>query len=224
MNEPLASLVHQTLNYGLVLRRRIAQGKRPNLSAEQAVLKDMLLAANAADERREFGADAAAPGAAAARPGDAPRFLGIRYLLVCWLDELFTDDSEWGRAWNERKLEMELYGSNDRAWRFWEQARLAQNRVGADALEACYLCVALGFQGQLAGDPDKLEAWTASVKRQLGVVREPQWPLADELVPPCEAQPLLGERRLERMVLTGWLALLTAIPLVTFVVFRRFSG
>lgn len=224
MNEPLAGLVHRTLSYGLALRRRIEHGERPALTAEQAVLKDMLLAADAADQRREFGADAPAPGATGARPGEAPRFLGIRYLLVCWLDEIFTDDSEWGRAWNERKLEMELYGSNDRAWRFWEQARLAQNRVGSDALEACYLCVALGFQGERAGNPEQLEAWTTAVKRQLGQVREPQWLLTDELAPPCDAPPLLGERRLERMVLTGWVALLTAIPLVTFVIFRRFSS
>lgn len=224
MNEPLAGLVHRVLSYGLELRQRLAQGERAALSAEQAVLKDMLLAAQAADERREFGADAPARGIVSGRPGDAPRFLGIRYLLVCWLDEIFTDGSAWGRAWNERKLEMELYGSNDRAWRFWEQARLAQNRVGSDALEACYLCVALGFQGELASDLEKLEAWTTAVKRQLGQVREPEWPLADELVPPCDAPPLLGEQRLERMVLTGWLALLTAIPLVTFMVFRRFSG
>ena len=130
MNEPLSSLVHQALNYGLRLRQRIAEGERPALSAEQAVLKDMLLAAEAADLRREFGADALAPGAKSGRPGDAPRFLGIRYLLVCWLDELFTDDSDWGRAWNERKLEMELYGSNDRAWRFWEQARWRRTASG----------------------------------------------------------------------------------------------
>jgi hypothetical protein len=84
--------------------------------------------------------------------------------------------------------------------------------------------VALGFQGELAGDPEQLEAWTLAAKRQLGQVREPQWPLADELVPPCAAPPLLGEQRLERMVLTGWLTLLTAIPLVTFAVFRRFGG
>ena len=42
-----------------------------------------------------------------------------------WLDELFILYSSWESAWNERKLEGSLYGSNDRAWRFWEQARIA---------------------------------------------------------------------------------------------------
>ena len=94
------------------------------------------------------------------------RFLGVRYGLTCWLDELFILYSPWERLWNERKLEASLYGTNDRAWRFWEQARLAESRAGSSALEVFYLCVILGFP-QPAVPPAAPITFTRSSPRSL---------------------------------------------------------
>src|SRR5205807_5159764 len=76
------------------------------------------------------------------------RFLGVRYALACWLDEFFILNTPWEKKWNERKLEVELYGTNDRAWKFWRQAELALALPQDDAVEAFFLCVMLGFRGQ----------------------------------------------------------------------------
>src|SRR6185312_5642130 len=119
-------------------------------------------------------------------------FLGIRYALVCWLDELFTSDRIWQAAWNERKLEVELYGSNDRAWKFWQQAALAQARPAADALEAAYLCVTLGFRGKLRDQADRLEPWIAAARLRLGKVDELSWAYAAEPEPATDVPPLHG--------------------------------
>ena len=37
--------------------------------------------------------------------------------------------------WNERKFEVEFYETNDRAWRFWVQARMAAERAALQAIE-----------------------------------------------------------------------------------------
>ena len=50
-------------------------------------------------------------------------FLGMRYALACWLDEILID-AGW-REWDENKLESALYRTNIRYSNFWNQARLA---------------------------------------------------------------------------------------------------
>src|SRR5262249_62306200 len=112
-------------------------------------------------------------------------FLGIRYALVCWLDEIFILDSPWASEWNERKLEEGLYGTNDRAWKFWEQARKAEARPGTDALEVYYLCVVLGFRGDLRNAPERLAGWRNTIESRIakGQGQERQGP-------PGRTQPL----------------------------------
>src|SRR5437870_400720 len=41
-------------------------------------------------------------------------FLGIRYALACWLDEIFIADSPWKDQWNDNKVETTLFGMNER--------------------------------------------------------------------------------------------------------------
>src|SRR5262245_4238818 len=86
----------------------------------------------------------------AARPQTVEPYLGVVYPMACWVDELFTLNSPVASAWNERKFEAEFYATNDRAWRFWRQARLAADRPGDDDLEVFYLCAVLGFRGEWA--------------------------------------------------------------------------
>src|SRR6185295_12479337 len=58
------------------------------------------------------------PGATGAQVG----FLGIRYALACWLDDIFILDSIWREQWNANKMEYALYKLNKRATEFWDQA------------------------------------------------------------------------------------------------------
>ena len=118
------------------------------------------------------------------------RFLGVRYGLACWLDELFVNYTTWDALWNEQKLEMELYGSNDRAWKFWEQASLAEKRQATDALECYFLCAELGFRGDLADEPAKLEAWLAGVRAQLARTQARPWIAPPEREPATHVPPL----------------------------------
>ncbi len=217
MQEPIAQLVYPVLSYGLRLQERMVQGTPADLDQEQAILKDMLLADRVARQWPEYG------GEPASRTDHDETFLGIRYALVCWLDEIFTSSSAWGGQWNEQKLEVELYGTNDRAWKFWRQAELAQTRAGGDAVEACFLCVALGFRGELRQRPDRLARWLATAGRRLGRVPELDWGAVAELSPAPNVPPLVGRSRFQRMIVTGWIALMALIPLGAFFLVERLS-
>jgi type IV/VI secretion system ImpK/VasF family protein len=227
MQEEVANLVHPILRYGLRLRERLEQGESPLLEVEQATLKGLLLTEGEARRLASFGGDAPPaggppPGGPAAEDGrGGEQFLGARYALVCWLDELFTLGSPWAARWNERKLEAALYGTNDRAWRFWEQARAAETRAESDALEVSFLCVMLGFAGDLREQPDKLEAWAAAAQARLVQALGHEWAAPPELDPPTHVPPLRGQERLQRLVLVGGIALLLLLPVATFVLVRR---
>ena len=230
MRDNIAQLVHPVLAHGLQLVARLRAGEAVDLEQEQAILKDLLLSDFESLRWHEFGGDAAsgilAPGAEAldVRQHAADHFLGVRYLLVCWLDEIFCNGSTWGTRWNERKLEVELYGTNDRAWKFWDQAKIARSRPGTDALEVAYLCVALGFRGQLQSDAERLRTWIDSAKRRLGKVDELSWRYAADFEPPALVPPLVGREQLRRMAFAGWISLLVLIPIVSFLLIRKLGG
>lgn len=223
MQPMLADTVHAVIQHGLALKQRLEDDADAVLDVEQAVLKDLLLAENEAVRVPEYGPDRDRPrgkfGKSSARPADLAQsdFLGVRYALVCWLDELFTqDDSPWAADWNEQKLEVELYGTNDRSWRFWQQAQLAQARTADDALEVFYLCVMLGFRGDLRSRDQQLRQWAASARHRLGQVSEIEWPYASQLNVPIPAQPLHGRRRLQQMVMIAGLTLVAVVPCIVF--------
>jgi type VI secretion system protein ImpK len=221
MNERCAELAQPVLSYGLDLSTRLQNGTSADLSAEQAILKDMLLVDDHAD-RSDGGEETGFEGVVAVRTNKS-RFLGVRYALVCWLDELFTARGPWAEEWNEHKLEVELYGSNDRAWKFWEQAKLAQNRATTDALEVYYLCVMLGFRGALGQKNNDLQTWITAARQRLGQVAEPDWPLGGEIAAANIAPPLHGANRLRQMALTTWVAVLIAAPLAAYFVVQQLS-
>jgi type VI secretion system protein ImpK len=228
MPSPTDELVHSVLRYGVNLKARLEQGERPDLDAEQIELKEMLLSEYDARRWPEFGGESGRERGTLSSSKetsiDRSQFLGIRYALVCWLDELFTCYSPWASAWNEHKLEVELYGSNDRAWRFWEQAGLAQSRSSGEALEAFFLCVSLGFRGELREQPDKLRTWVNHAKTRLGNVRDPVFPLASNGEPPTRVPPLRGRQQLQRMVVCGWLVLLATIPLAAYCLMEKWGS
>jgi type VI secretion system protein ImpK len=222
MQEDLANLIDGVIDHAWRLKQRLEQGRPLDLATEQAVLRGLLLveteAAISADFRGGDDLPREEPGPEEEGRLGGRGFLGIRYALVCWLDELFIVQSPWAARWNERKLEVELYGTNDRAWMFWKQARLAELRPRGDALEAFFLCVALGFRGELRDDPAKLADWVAAASRRLAVVPELQWSHPRDLDLPTRVPPLRGGDRLQRLVFAGAAAVLLLIPILTFLV------
>ncbi|HWG44852.1 MAG TPA: DotU family type IV/VI secretion system protein [Gemmataceae bacterium] len=228
MRKALANLVHPLLHHGLSLKDRLDRGEKLDFAVERAVLKGMLLTDGEGRPRADFSGDEEhRPGSAgestATDSGShrSDRFLGVRYALVCWLDELFVLESPWEQPWNEQKLEAELYGSNDRAWRFWEQARRAESRPEKDALEVFYLCVMLGFGGELREQPERLQTWAAAARAMIARVEGAESSSAVEPDPPTQVPPLRGREQLRRMVLAGGAFLLLLIPVVAFFVVRK---
>jgi type VI secretion system protein ImpK len=202
MRDELADLVYPTVAYALQVRADLERGDDINMAAVQSELRTRLKTASEAQRLPEYG-------------GDGDRYLGSRYALTCWLDELFILDSPWGLHWNERKLEESLYGSNERAWKFWFQAKLAQARPGTDALEAFYLCVMLGFRGEGPEKPDTVASWRDAVENQLARVHNQSWPGPQELQPQLSALPRRSKERL-RQLLIGIIGIIAlAIPAAT---------
>ena len=144
MRDELARNVFPVLLHGLKLKERLNRGERPNFALEQSTLKGLL---GSPHQPQPWGS-----GGDTDSSGDHHRFLGVRYALTCWLDEIFID-SPWRREWDENKLEQVLFQTNIRYSNFWAQARIAESMPGsADAQEAFLFCVLLGFRGEVSMD------------------------------------------------------------------------
>jgi type VI secretion system protein ImpK len=141
-------------------------------------------------------------------------FLGIRYALACWLDEIFIGDSIWRDQWNDNKLETTLHGINERATEFWKQAQRAQSRPTRDALEVYYLCVMLGFRGELYDKPAELAAWRESVENQITQAEDRDYTPPPGLTVTPNVRPLKGTPRMQRWFMLATVVGLAFIPLL----------
>jgi type VI secretion system protein ImpK len=217
MRDDLTGHVYPVLQHGLRLRARLDRGERPILAAEQAELK-RLLGSPTQPAPWGMGRDVAASIAIS----EPTRFLGIRYALACWLDEIFID-SPWSREWDEKKVESALFETNIRYRNFWEQARLAETTPDStDAVEAFLMCVLLGFRGELAEKPDAFREWVSAAKSRAGKGYGKELPAVPEVTPSSNVPLLLGVEGYRKMARTLGLTLLAALPIVTFLVVLYF--
>jgi type VI secretion system protein ImpK len=217
MRDDLAQHVYPVLQHGLRLKARLDRGERPILAAEQAELK-RLLGSPTQPAPWGMGRDVAASIAIS----EPTRFLGIRYALACWLDEIFID-SPWSREWDEKKVESALFETNIRYRNFWEQARLAETTPDStDAVEAFLMCVLLGFRGELAEKPDAFREWVSAAKSRAGKGYGKELPAVPEVTPSSNVPMLLGIEGYRKMARTLGLTLLAALPIVTFLVVLYF--
>ncbi len=231
MRDDVAEMTNPVFRYGLDVKDRLDAGERVDMQQTQLDLIRLL-----ADKRwQRLDGDSSAVGGgsvfASARSVGAPvgrggaSFLGIRYALACWLDELFIDHSPWGNEWRDRALEVERFKSAEAAYRFWEQAQRAEAQPGSDALEVYYLCVLLGFRGENRDHPDKLKEWVERVRPQIvrGYGEEP--PQADRSEPPNFVPLLTGRERFATMFRWWGIALFVLLfVLVVFLVQRGLGG
>lgn len=223
MRSELAERVYPVLDYALALRRRLRQAEQASLGVEQSVFLGLL--GGTSEERAWVDYDG--DGTAALSRGAGPSsdhastvFLGARYAVVCWLDELFVLDTPWSEHWNEHKLEVALYASNDRAWRFWSQAKLAASRGLVDALEVFYLCAMLGFRGDMRDHSEQLAEWFAVTHQQIRQAQSRRWNAPLDLLPPARVPALRGKRRLRHVLTAAGLSVFLLVPVVTLLLLR----
>jgi type VI secretion system protein ImpK len=225
MRDELANVVYPIITHGLRLKERLEHGEEPDLHTEQTDLKKLLRSESEARRWPDYGGSGSPLDSMAgqSRQGGGDRFLGSRYALVCWLDEIIILDSPWNAVWNEQKLEEALYGQNERAYKFWEQARIAEARMEADALEVYYLCVMLGFRGDLREKPDKLRVWRDAVEGAIGKHQQQKWPGPQEITPATNVPPLRGREQLRKVMLAIGVLIGLLVPVAAFYVVYQFG-
>lgn len=205
MRDELSGPVYAVFTAGLDLRERLERfPELIDFQKEQGNLRELVRKVPNVGEEK----------------GGGERFQGIRYPLVCWLDEIFILHSQWKSEWTEASLEMGLYDSRDRAWHFWEQARIGESRVSADALEVFFLCVMLGFRGDWHNKPDKLKTWFQTTRALLFDQQARKWPGPNELQPPTFVPPLTAAAKKQAMMKAWAVSLLILVPVATFLLVR----
>lgn len=195
MTPQFSNLVYPVLTYALDLKDRLDRGESADLETEQRELLNRLTSEIEGRRQADFA-------------GDGQNYLGVRYALACWLDELFIVHSPWSDRWNDRKMEVALYGTNDRAWKFWDQADLVLRRPnspkvlhppGIDAVEAFFLCVVLGFRGKHLSAPAKVREYVDDMRSQ--VSRTSTWQSPRDSGVETNVEPLTGRASLIRAIL-----------------------
>ena len=204
MTPSYADLVNPTFNYVLGLLERVEQGERPDMELERNTIRE---------EIEQAQLTASSPD----HPVKAEEFALTKQLLVYWVDEVMTaapseEVAEW---WSRHTLEYEYYNEQLRAIKFYTAGERGARRSSADVVEAWYLALVLGFEGdpvnafrehlnrELPGQATTAEEarknWAAELARQ---IRQSQ--VAD-----LHADPLEGDVR----PLTGVSRLIIAAPL-----------
>jgi type VI secretion system protein ImpK len=221
MQDKIARQVHQVLGYGLELRERLQRGEPAHFEAEMAKLKGLLLGDSELRYETDYAGEAVNPGAPInVRNSQGMPFLGIRYALACWLDEVFIADSPWRDQWTASMLEVALYGgSSQRAWRFWEQAKKAEARPGTDPLEVYLWCVMLGFRGEPPPDLQPAQ-WVEGVRKRVLAARAQEFALPAEKDPPTHVPVLRGRERFGTMLRVAAAVAAAAAFLVMFLLFK----
>lgn len=199
MNRSLSEAMAQVIATTLELHEAWLQRAEPTLEAGRERLRQDFRTVHqlAPPQRPNLGARTNVDLLDAAPPSTpATEDLGVSYPLVCWVDELLTQHPRTGSAWNDRKLEVEFHGTNDRAWRFWKQARWAAERNDAIQLRLCFDCVGLGFRGELVDDPAQVREWLTTTHDQLIRNGLPAWVAPPRSNPAGPARPLHGQKSL----------------------------
>jgi type VI secretion system protein ImpK len=214
MREEIANLVYPVLEHGLKLRERLTNNERPQARSEQQVLIGLL---NHAGKVQPWAGEGDPT-----KSLDSGRFLGIRYFLACWLDEIFIDPSPFGQAWDNNKLELQLFRTQLRYKKFWDQVDQTEGVAhGTEALEAALLCVYFGFRGERGEDPERLRDWVSRARKRAGsAAQEQTYP---EKPFPTYVPELTSADRYRKMARTfGW-GVLAMAPVAAFFIVRLFQ-
>jgi type VI protein secretion system component VasF len=210
MNKPFGRIVYKVLGHALGVKDQLDRGESPDIEAVRQHLIALIRSESEGRRLPDYVGDGI--------------FLGARYALTCWVDELFIIHCQppWAEDWKERILEFELFGTNVAATRFWEQADIVLRRPGAqrssaqpgpDAVETFFLCAVLGFRGTYFDNPAKVREY---VEEMRGVLARPNaWQPPRDHGVKTNVAPLVGRETLRRVVaIYGGLTLIVALLLL----------
>lgn len=216
MTPEFSDLVYKVISCTLDLKDRVEEKTAPDLETERGRLIELLPANAGLGVQSDYA-------------GDGRTFLGARYALACWIDELFIVHSLWADRWKPLVLEQALFGTRLRAERFWEQVEIVlrrpnaprpSNPPGPDALETYFLCIILGFRGTHRENPGKIREYVDEMRPQ--VARAAEWPYPGDLGMKPNVEPLIGYATLLKVV--GWYGSLTlVVVLALLIVIRVFA-
>ncbi len=126
-----------------------------------------------------------------------------RYALVAFIDEQVLKSTWSGRAeWMSQPLQLVLYREYTAGENFFVRLRaLLQSGTRPFALEAYYLCLALGFRGAygVSGDTTGVSGFVESARRELGK----RLPSTAKFGPHARARDLVGEERKSNVALVA---------------------
>lgn len=109
------------------------------------------------------------------------------------------------------------------SWEFWQQAQLAEARGDETALKVFYLCLMLGFRGDLRdAPPELLGAWRMRLESRLPSQQAYAWPdkPIEKPIPPPDVPPLRARERLSWLFLASGLVLAGTIIALGYTALR----
>ncbi len=211
-NVQVVQRMHAVFGAGLDLLQRLERGHTPSVENERAKLLGLIRGDGALDSDPLYVGDMM-PTVGYRNTGSfggealdlSRRYLGVRYALAAWVDEMFIRFAPpwWAERWVSDTVEVKLFGgAQERAWRFWEQAKRAEAKGGPDALEAYLWAVMLGFRGEpeQATPPVTPNEWVDNIRRRVLQVRAVEFPMPAERDLATRVPPLRGRRRLRNML------------------------
>jgi type VI secretion system protein ImpK len=186
MTDAFADVVAPVIQGVIDFQDGLLRGKHPTVEEQKRELIDLL---NRSEDK-----------AARTSPELARDFELAKRALVYWIDEILIT-STWSHAqeWTNHILEFVFYRESSAAVRFYEKAIEAEKRDSIDPLETFFLCVVLGFRGDLASQDEEIRRWASRVhERVTEGTKHPEQYLAE---PPGrqherELRPLPGGRLL----------------------------
>ncbi|MGP0062572.1 MAG: DotU family type IV/VI secretion system protein [Isosphaeraceae bacterium] len=210
MNKPFGRIVYKVFGQALDIKDRLDRGESPGIEAVRQQLIAMIRSESEGRRLPDYLGDGV--------------FLGARYALACWVDELFIIHCQppWADDWKERTLEFEIFGTNVAATKFWEQADIVLRHPGAartptqpglDAVETFFLCTVLGFRGTYFDNLAKVRQYVEEMRPM--ITRPSAWQPPRDLGVQTNVSPLVGRETLRRVVgIYGGLALVVVLVLL----------
>jgi type VI protein secretion system component VasF len=210
--------VYKVITYALDIKERLdrAEELEIDVAAEKAILLNLIRGEELPAGLTDYMGDSEGV------------FLGARYALACWADELFIIHCRAGhpavsKQWTSTKiLEDEIFRRMEAAQKFWEQADilLGQHKgqrtratPGPEAAEAFFLCAVLGFRGTYYEQSNKVGDYIKKL-RPIATRAEPLAALEDRGIK-RNSYPLEGREVLGRVVrMYGGLALVVVLAFV----------
>ncbi len=228
MQDRYAQVVHEVIGYGLDLKARLVRGETQVMQREQDRFRQMLTSRSDLNQDPTYVGDTINMSRISITTSRAMEpFLGVKYALTCWIDELFiAPDSPWSAAWEAQSMEVFFYGgANDRGWRFWENALKAEARPGTDALEVYLWCVLLGFRGE--APPNRIASvprWIDTTRSRIITGMPREFALPTEREAPTDVPPLESDERYGFTLRLFFFLLILVVFLVVVMVLKQINS